>query len=286
MAEILNVNPTRMELGKLKKRLATARRGHKLLKDKCDELMKTFLECVRENKELRRKVEVSLADVHASFTVASALTSEKVLEESLIYPKTETELSVSTRNIMSVNVPEYEFHRTEQADGLSNYGFAFTTGELDEAVEALDALTPQLLKLAEAEKRSQMLAEEIEKTRRRVNALEYTMIPQLEATIRVITMKLGENERGNLTRLMKVKDMMVKQTLENAKPPNKAAFAPVVSAVRKRRILHEKRTYGTLSAHRNQSVYDVVCGRHQAKQRDHHRRRHGSRYAALKKICR
>ena len=142
MAEILNVNPTRMELGKLKKRLATARRGHKLLKDKCDELMKTFLECVRENKELRRKVEVSLADVHASFTVASALTSEKVLEESLIYPKTETELSVSTRNIMSVNVPEYEFHRTEQADGLSNYGFAFTTGELDEAVEALDALTP------------------------------------------------------------------------------------------------------------------------------------------------
>ena len=217
MAEILNVNHTRMELGKLKKRLATARRGHKLLQDKCDELMKTFLECVRENKELRRKVEASLADVHASFTVASALTSEKVLEESLIYPKTETELSVSTRNIMSVNVPEYEFHRTEQADGLSNYGFAFTTGELDEAVEALDALTPQLLKLAEAEKRSQMLAEEIEKTRRRVNALEYTMIPQLEATIRVITMKLGENERGNLTRLMKVKDMMVKQTLENAK---------------------------------------------------------------------
>ena len=217
MAEILNVNPTRMELGKLKKRLATARRGHKLLKDKCDELMKTFLECVRENKELRRKVEASLADVHASFTVAAALTSEKVLEESLIYPKNEIALSVSTRNIMSVNVPQYEFHRMGQSDDLYSYGFAFTTGELDDAVGQIDALTPQLLKLAEAEKRSQKLAEEIEKTRRRVNALEYTMIPQLEATIRVITMKLGENERGNLTRLMKVKDMMIKETIEAKK---------------------------------------------------------------------
>ena len=118
MAEILNVNPTRMELGKLKKRLATARRGHKLLKDKCDELMKTFLECVRENKELRRKVDASLADVHASFTVASALTSEKVLEESLLYPKSEIALSVSTRNIMSVNVPQYEVHRMGQSDDL------------------------------------------------------------------------------------------------------------------------------------------------------------------------
>lgn len=139
------------------------------------------------------------------------------MEESLLYPKSEIALSVSTRNIMSVNVPQYEVHRMGQSDDLYSYGFAFTTGELDDAVAEIDALTPQLLKLAEAEKRSQMLAEEIEKTRRRVNALEYTMIPQLEATIRVITMKLGENERGNLTRLMKVKDMMVKQTLENAK---------------------------------------------------------------------
>ena len=214
MAEVLNVNPTRMELGKLKKRLVTARRGHKLLKDKCDELMKTFLESVRENKELRIKVEKAVADVHASFTVASALTSDEILEESLIYPKNEGELSVSTRNIMSVNVPEYSFKKKKETDGLYGYGFAFTTGELDNAVEELNGILPDLLKLAEVEKRSQMLAEEIEKTRRRVNALEYTMIPQLTATIKVITMKLGENERGNLTRLMKVKDMMVAKQRE------------------------------------------------------------------------
>lgn len=214
MAEVLNVNPTRMELGKLKKRLVTARRGHKLLKDKCDELMKTFLESVRENKELRIKVEKAVADVHASFTVASALTSDEILEESLIYPKNEGELSVSTRNIMSVNVPEYSFKMKKETDGLYGYGFAFTTGELDNAVEELNGILPDLLKLAEVEKRSQMLAEEIEKTRRRVNALEYTMIPQLTATIKVITMKLGENERGNLTRLMKVKDMMVAKQRE------------------------------------------------------------------------
>ena len=217
MAEILNVNPTRMELGKLKKRLATARRGHKLLKDKCDELMKTFLESVRENKELRIKVEKAVSDVHASFTVASALTSDEILEESLVYPKNEGELTVTTRNIMSVNVPEYTFKMKKETDGLYSYGFAFTTGELDSAVEELNGILPDLLRLAEVEKRSQMLAEEIEKTRRRVNALEYTMIPQLTATIKVITMKLGENERGNLTRLMKVKDMMVAKQREAEK---------------------------------------------------------------------
>ena len=109
MADVLNVNPTRMELGRLKKRLATARRGHKLLKDKCDELMKTFLESVKENKALRIKTEKRIADIHASFTVAAALTSSEVLEEALVYPKNEAELSVSTKNIMSVNVPEYDF---------------------------------------------------------------------------------------------------------------------------------------------------------------------------------
>ena len=211
MADVLNVNPTRMELGRLKKRLATARRGHKLLKDKCDELMKTFLESVKENKTLRIKTEKRIADIHASFTVAAALTSSEVLEEALVYPKNEAELSVSTKNIMSVNVPEYDFRMKQEADGLLSYGFAFTAAELDDAAAELDKAVPDLLRLAEAEKRSQMLAEEIEKTRRRVNALEYTMIPQLENTIKVITMKLSENERGNLTRLMKVKDMMIKQ---------------------------------------------------------------------------
>ena len=215
MADVLNVNPTRMELGRLKKRLATARRGHKLLKDKCDELMKTFLESVKENKALRIKTEKRIADIHASFTVAAALTSSEVLEEALVYPKNEAELSVSTKNIMSVNVPEYDFRMKKEADGLLSYGFAFTAAELDDAAAELDKAVSDLLRLAEAEKRSQMLAEEIEKTRRRVNALEYTMIPQLENTIKVITMKLSENERGNLTRLMKVKDMMIKQARQS-----------------------------------------------------------------------
>lgn len=215
MADVLNVNPTRMELGRLKKRLATARRGHKLLKDKCDELMKTFLESVKENKTLRIKTEKRIADIHASFTVAAALTSSEVLEEALVYPKNEAELSVSTKNIMSVNVPEYDFRMKKEADSLLSYGFAFTAAELDDAAAELDKAVPDLLRLAEAEKRSQMLAEEIEKTRRRVNALEYTMIPQLENTIKVITMKLSENERGNLTRLMKVKDMMIKQARQS-----------------------------------------------------------------------
>ena len=215
MADVLNVNPTRMELGRLKKRLTTARRGHKLLKDKCDELMKTFLESVKENKALRIKTEKRIADIHASFTVAAALTSSEVLEEALVYPKNEAELSVSTKNIMSVNVPEYDFRMKKEADGLLSYGFAFTAAELDDAAAELDKAVPDLLRLAEAEKRSQMLAEEIEKTRRRVNALEYTMIPQLENTIKVITMKLSENERGNLTRLMKVKDMMIKQARQS-----------------------------------------------------------------------
>ena len=215
MADVLNVNPTRMELGRLKKRLATARRGHKLLKDKCDELMKTFLESVKENKALRIKTEKRIADIHASFTVAAALTSSEVLEEALVYPKNEAELSVSTKNIMSVNVPEYDFRMKKEADGLLSYGFAFTAAELDDAAAELDKAVHDLLRLAEAEKRSQMLAEEIEKTRRRVNALEYTMIPQLENTIKVITMKLSENERGNLTRLMKVKDMMIKQARQS-----------------------------------------------------------------------
>ncbi len=216
MADILNVNPTRMELGKLKKRLVSARRGHKLHKDKCDEMMKTFLESVKETKALRTEVEEKLTGVHAAFSAAAAVTSDAVLEESLIYPKNSVSLDVSYRNIMSVSVPEYSTRIDEGSGGLYSYGFAFTSGELDAAVEQLNGVLPSLLKLAGSEKKSQMLAEEIEKTRRRVNALEYAMIPQLEATIKVITMKLGENERGNLTRLMKVKDMMLQKTRESS----------------------------------------------------------------------
>lgn len=218
MAEI-KVNPTRMELKKLKVRLNTAKRGYKLLKDKRDELMKQFLDIVRENKLLREKVENGLESVHRSFSTAAAVSSPKMLEEALMLPKKEGELSVSYKNLMSVNVPRFGFTQKGENEGGEmleslNYGFAFTSGELDSAVAELTRLLPNMILLAESEKAAQMLAAEIEKTRRRVNAIEYIMIPQLQTGIKSITMKLDENERGNTTRLMKVKDMMIKRQFE------------------------------------------------------------------------
>jgi len=208
----LNVNPTRMVLTNLKRRLATARRGHKLLKDKRDELMKKFLEIVRENRKERETVEKMMMDVHSRFVMARALMSDTHLEEALIYPKQKVTLKASSRNIMSVQVPVFEFETEGRGEGdIFPYGFANTSGELDEAIVALSKVTPHLLRLAELEKTAQLMADEIEKTRRRVNALEYVLIPNLEETIKYIVMKLDENERGNLTRLMKVKDMLLEQ---------------------------------------------------------------------------
>ena len=208
----LNVNPTRMEMTRLRAGLQVARRGHKLLKDKNDELMKRFLELVRKNRELREKVEEMMMKVHASFLIARAVMSSEVLDESLMYPKQRVSLDVSVRNIMSVNVPVLKFN-TDDVDpsNIYPYGFATTSGELDGAIATLSGMLPYLLELAEMEKSAQLLAQEIEKTRRRVNALEYVMIPNYEETIKYIRMKLEENERGSLTRLMKVKDMMLKQ---------------------------------------------------------------------------
>ncbi len=214
---ILRVNPTRMELTRLKKRLKVARRGHKLLKDKRDELMKKFLEMVRKNKDLREKVEEMLMKVHSNFLVARSVMSSEILEEALMFPKQKVSLQVSTKNIMSVDVPVLGFQR--ESDDESNiypYGFATTSGELDQSIGTLSEVLPYMLELAEIEKSSQLLAEEIEKTRRRVNALEYVLIPQLTETIKYINMKLEENERGNLTRLMKVKDMMLEQARQQA----------------------------------------------------------------------
>lgn len=209
---VMRVNPTRMELTRLKKRLKVARRGHKLLKDKRDELMKKFLELVRRNKELREKVEAMLMEVHTSFLIARAVMSSEALETALMLPKQTAEVNLSKRNVMSVDVPVIEFDRGAWQEGnIYPYGFAATSGELDVSIGKLSELLPYMLELAEMEKSSQLLAEEIEKTRRRVNALEYVLIPQLTDTIKYITMKLDENERGNLTRLMKVKDMMIEQ---------------------------------------------------------------------------
>ena len=210
------INPTRMELTRLKGRLKTATRGHKLLKDKRDELMKQFLEIVRKNRALRKKVEQGLEEANAAFTVAASLMGPEMLEQALLYPKQSVELEMGFRNIMSVNVPVYTFHtKNEDPTEIYPYGFAQTSGELDIALEALNRVFQDMLELAEVEKSMQLLAEDIEKTRRRVNALEYVMIPDMEEKIRYITMKLDENERGNITRLMKVKDMLLKEAIED-----------------------------------------------------------------------
>ena len=208
----INVNPTRQELTRLKTRLRTSVRGHKLLKDKRDELMKQFMDVVRENRALRRRVEEGLMRAHASFTVASALMSPEILEQSLLCPKQSVELEMTFQNVMSVDVPRYQFKTKSQDPGeVYPYGFAQTSGELDDAVDALSRVFQDMLKLAEIEKTAQMLAEEIEKTRRRVNALEYVMIPNFEENIRYITMKLEENENSTKVRLMKVKDMVLEK---------------------------------------------------------------------------
>lgn len=221
----LNVNPTRMELTRLKGRLKTAIRGHKLLKDKRDELMKQFMEVVRENRALRAKVEQGIMRAHGSFTVASAVMSEEMLEEALMYPKQAVELDMTFQNIMSVNVPQYTFRtKTDDPGEVYPYGFATTSGELDDAVDAMAGVLGDMLRLAQIEKTSQLLAEEIEKTRRRVNALEYVKIPQMQETIKYITMKLDENERANTIRLMKVKDMLLKDAIEEARAENARAI--------------------------------------------------------------
>lgn len=211
---VLQVNPTRMELGRLKKRLKTSTRGHKLLKDKRDDLMKKFLELVRRNKELRELVESKIMGVYDGFAIAGAVMSPEMLEEALMLPKEQVELEVGSANVMSVEVPVFKFSGSGEQEDITPYGFAFTSGELDDSVAALKEVLPLMLELAQMEKSAQMLAEEIEKTRRRVNALEYVQIPSLQETIKSITMKLDENERGNLARLMKIKDMMVVQQRE------------------------------------------------------------------------
>lgn len=206
----LNVNPTRMELSTLKTRLSTAKRGHKLLKDKQDELMRRFIELIKKNKQLRVDVEKELGDSFKEFLQASAVMSPEMMEEAVAIPKEEITLGVTKKNIMSVNVPIMSFKRKLEDDqgSIYPYGLAQTSSELDDAISKLYNIMPKLLELAQVEKACQLMADEIEGTRRRVNALEYRTIPDLEETIRFIRMKLDENERSTITRLMKVKDMI------------------------------------------------------------------------------
>lgn len=211
----LNVNPTRMELTRLKKSLATALRGHKLLKDKRDEMMRQFLDIVRENKALRERVEKKLSEANKYMAVAGSVMKKEVLMSALLMPKQGVELEVESKNIMSVDIPSFKTKtKSQNSSDIYSYGYAFTGYDLDKSVSLLSDVLPDMLRLAESEKAAQLLASEIEKTRRRVNALEYVMIPNYEDTIKYITMKLDENERSNTTRLMKIKDMMVAQNLE------------------------------------------------------------------------
>ena len=204
------ITPTRMVLNQLKGRLKTARRGHKLLKDKRDELMRQFMDVVRRNKELRTKVEQGLTAAFASQQVASSIMSPEMMEQALLYPRQSVELDVMYKNIMSVNVPRYRFQtKNNDPSEIFPYGFAQTSGELDDALEKLAQVFQDMLELAEVEKTMQLLAEEIEKTRRRVNALEYVMIPELEGNIKYISMKLEENENATKVRLLKVKEMVL-----------------------------------------------------------------------------
>ena len=207
------ITPTRMVLNQQKARLKTARKGHKLMKDKCDELMRQFMDIVRQNKELRLKVEEGMTAAFKSLQVASAIMSPDMLEQALLYPRQSVELDVKYKNIMSVNVPQYSFRtKNDDPSEIYPYGFAQTSGELDDALDKLARVFEDMLQLAQVEKSTQLLAQEIEKTRRRVNALEYVMIPEFEETIKYIQMKLDENESSTKVRLLKVKDMVLKDS--------------------------------------------------------------------------
>lgn len=220
MAE-LNVNPTRMELARIKKSLAVATKGHRLLKDKRDELMRQFLNIMREAKDLREEVEKGLKSASKSLAIAGSVLQREVINSAFLLPKQEVSLEIEKRNIMSVDVPIFKAKmRTSAESDIFSYGYAFTGGDLDFAVSSLAEVLPKMLRLSELEKSAEMLAGEIERTRRRVNALEYVMIPDYRDTIKRITMKLDEAERSNTVRLMKVKDMMIAENIEAKRKQN------------------------------------------------------------------
>jgi len=205
----IQINPTRMELTRLKRRLKTATRGHKLLKDKRDEMVRQFMNYVRRNRALRKEIEELLSAAMNRFNIAGARMGEATINEALLCPVREANIILGKQNIMNVDVPTIRIDTLSDTSDLP-YGFAFTSGELDGAVLDMAKLLPKLIELAEVEKTCNMLADEIEKTRRRVNALEHVMIPEMQETIKYITMKLEDNERSTTTRLMKVKEMIAK----------------------------------------------------------------------------
>lgn len=210
MANALNVKPTRMELSTLKDRLKVAQNGYDLLKDKQDELMRQFIELIKENNQLRNEVEDELSGALGNFVLASSSMNDAFMEEIVALPTKQVNLEIARKNIMSVDVPKMSFsydNDNKNNDNEVKYGYLNTSSELDDAIEVLNEVMPKLLKLSEIEKTCQLMATEIESTRRRVNALEYRMIPNIQETIKYIQMKLDENERASITRMIKVKDM-------------------------------------------------------------------------------
>ena len=208
----LKVTPTRMNLNTLKERLATSKRGYKLLKDKQDELMRQFLELIRKNKKLREEVEKELEDSFSDFLIASAFMSPEFMEEAVSFPTQKLGVDIDIKNVMSVRIPKMEFKVEENENAsMFPYGYAETSAGLDKALKGLNEVMNRLLELAELEKTTQLMADEIESTRRRVNALEYRTIPDLEETIKYIRSKLEENGRATISRLMKVKDIIAEQ---------------------------------------------------------------------------
>lgn len=208
---LMNVNPTRMELSKLKIGLATSQRGHKLLKDKQDEMIRQFMLIIRENQALRKEVEGELAQIMKKFNTAQLTMSYAGLMEALMVPSNKVSVSVATRNIMSIKTPTIAVAEDSRGEIDLTYGFAFTPSDLDGAIISLSQLLPKLLKLAEMEKTCDMLAEDIEKTRRRVNAIEYIMIPDYEETIHFVNQKLDESDRSATIRLMKAKSLILEK---------------------------------------------------------------------------
>lgn len=211
---VLNVNLTRIESINMKKSLKTAQRGHKLLKDKLDELVKKLLELVRENQKLRKKTDEMLQNAYQNFMLAKAVIGEQYIEEALVIPNQSVSIDISEKSIMSVKIPEFNFKKltnlNDEEESKVLYGFAYTTSELDKAIESFSEVSESLLELAQNEKAIELISAEIEKTRRRVNAIENVTIPNYIDTIKYIGLKLSEDERASTSRLMKIKEMLVK----------------------------------------------------------------------------
>ena len=208
---ILNVNLTRIESINMKKSLKTAQRGHKLLKDKLDELIKKIIELVQKNEQLRKKTDEMLTNAYQNFMLAKAVIGEEGIEEALVIPKQLVSVNISENSIMSVKIPQFDFKK-EAEENTNNkilYGFAYTTSELDKAIESFSEVAENLLELAQNEKAIELISAEIEKTRRRVNAIENVTIPNYIDTIKYIQLKLSEDERASTSRLMKIKDMLM-----------------------------------------------------------------------------